>query len=401
MADDQANTVLASWSTDGDNNVMGLYTGPSTLEAVSDLPATMLPHVADPLSTCRISPWYDSLIGTLFDPSGALPLTNPGLSVLSTVADPSHLVTIDWSTALNSNLDNADVFFDVAFAPGLKLRFAGPTGVDLSVAAMFQDTYSVPSGLDFSGKEVSVVVVQSGSDEEFSSGGFVMAGANFDNTVTPAAPPPTLTGPTISSVVADVAKEVTLIGSAGPGTLGVSRVSAEVVLGGGQVYVFEDPVTIDLSLAQPITLVFTIPNGLNFDGKNVALVARGTGSNEGFKFESTPALMSGSNFNNSDAVLDPVFLNPSAQILNVDIGIDSIALLEAEAGPTDSPFVTVRWEADLVPGEIKVILAESRNELMGTRRMFSDSVSIPPTLNLQNSDMRFVVVPQTGLVAEV
>ena len=98
---------------------------------------------------------------------------------------------------------------------------------------------------------------------------------------------------------------------------------------------------------------------------------------------------------------DPVYTNPNAQVVSVDIGIDGIAVLEAEAGPTDAPFVTVRWEADLVPGKIKVVLLELQNELMNTRRTFSGSVEIPPTLNLQGSDMRFVVVPQPGLVTEV
>lgn len=97
----------------------------------------------------------------------------------------------------------------------------------------------------------------------------------------------------------------------------------------------------------------------------------------------------------------PVYTDPNPQIISIAMDDDTHeAVLIAEAGPTDAPLVTVKYEAELVPDEIKIVLLERFDELMSVRRTFNDVVRIPENLDMQNTNLRFVVVPQDGPLTE-
>lgn len=211
---------------------------------------------------------------------------------------------------------------------------------------------------------------------------------------------PELTGPSINTVTADANKVVTVDGNAGPGNLGLCVVSYEVDLGGTDKFIYVDPALVNLGPLTSINFSFDIPEGLNFDGKQGRLVVTGTGLLSGEKFQSTPYLMVGDNFNNVP-VVSPVYTDANPQILSESIDDTThIANIIAEAGPTDAPLVTVRWEAVLVPDEITIVLLERVDEPMTVRRTFNDSVQVPETLNMQNTYMRFTVIPQDGPLVE-
>lgn len=91
------------------------------------------------------------------------------------------------------------------------------------------------------------------------------------------------------------------------------------------------------------------------------------------------------------------FIDPDPQIISHDVEEDGTANFKGEAGPTDAPFVTIRWEVDMQPS-IRFCLIEKQNELMTTRRTIEDTIILPSTVSLKGGVVRLVVIPQTDLL---
>jgi hypothetical protein len=195
----------------------------------------------------------------------------------------------------------------------------------------------------------------------------------------------------LNSVVADSDRVVTVEGVAGPGNIGFATVRFEVLLGGDARFVHVLPAPINIDGTVPLNFSFPIPLGFDFDGLSGILV---TESSIVGRHESDPVVMTGENFTNVPDP-DPLFWSdPDPHIVSVDIDESTHqASLIAEAGPTDAPLVTVRWEAEIAPN-IRVVLLERHDEVMDSRRTFNDSVTLPPLVNMQDAIMRFVVIPQ-------
>ena len=93
----------------------------------------------------------------------------------------------------------------------------------------------------------------------------------------------------------------------------------------------------------------------------------------------------------------PDFIDPDPQILSTMVDEDGNARFVGEAGPTDAPFVTIRWEVLLQPS-IVVCLLEKNNELMASRITIDDTILLPSTISLEDGVLRLTVVPQTDLL---
>jgi len=93
----------------------------------------------------------------------------------------------------------------------------------------------------------------------------------------------------------------------------------------------------------------------------------------------------------------PEFIDPDPQILSKVVDEDGRARFVGEAGPTDAPYVTIRWEVDMQPS-IRICLLEKVNELMPLRETIDDTIQLPTTLSLKDGVVRLTVIPQTDLL---
>jgi hypothetical protein len=241
MADDQLNTVLASWSSDGDNNVKGLFTSPSSIQPVAGLPSTMLPHVAVPKNKCRISPWRQSIENTIFA-AGSAPIahvmhaqisagvkaegdvflsrtariakeacagtklggnlvvtrvvpvfTDPTPVISSVVATEDHEVTVDFATSA-SNIASAQIRLETRYLPGQAFRVTAQQGIDLTSPQSLQFVFQISQNISLDQRNIKVVITPTIQlSTHFESPEVLLEGAEFDNCQFRATlPPPTV-----------------------------------------------------------------------------------------------------------------------------------------------------------------------------------------------------------------
>lgn len=132
--------------------------------------------------------------------------------------------------------------------------------------------------------------------------------------------------------------------------------------------------------ASSLTPVSGLPLGIGLEEISLAMIMPVRDAYEGTIFEAAPE-----------------FIDPDPQIISTAVDEEGRADFKGEAGPTDAPYVTIRWEVDMQPS-IRFCLIERVNEPMATRRTIEDTILLPSTVSLKGGVVRLTVIPQTGLL---
>lgn len=93
----------------------------------------------------------------------------------------------------------------------------------------------------------------------------------------------------------------------------------------------------------------------------------------------------------------PTYIDPLPELTLTDVTAESFATFEGQAGPTDAPLMTARFEVVMLSGVV-VVIGEVPNQVFDVQKTVQASFQIPIELALHNKQARFVVYAEDDAV---
>ena len=86
----------------------------------------------------------------------------------------------------------------------------------------------------------------------------------------------------------------------------------------------------------------------------------------------------------------PTYTDPLPALTLTDVTAESFATFEGQAGPTDAPLMTARFEVEMLSGVV-IVIGEVPNQVFDVQKTIQAQFQIPIELAMHNKQARFVV----------